>query len=1050
MAFVDTLRRSEQVISNAQLADVLETVLWERARSIAQQRPWRIVAEDIVASLDTQWPMKLCSLETAAAIGCSCTTKALAERFRILAKKNPTMKLKRAAAIKIIIDSGQICAPPEGMSLWQYFKPSENTLINKGALAAKESTLAKARNAKRRRPQAPANEAAINPPTRPPPISVPLGRRRPREAATGEAAAEKTPEGVTSTASLSEMMASACVSSQLPGLLRGNAAGMANGGGRGGAIQRALKVAVRDLVVEDHVPIRDVPKVLVDVLVALTQEMPKAEQLLTHSHISDWICELAAEDALDDWAEFWSVRRQFGPLIVLHVGHDGSRRSDRKLGRHGELMQFIASYFNPRPAVNRAVEFSLSFRFTVGGSAQHTARALAVTLADGGLYKISASLERTSPFKVKVLQKGVLFDLGTDNTGSAINVAEEITKLTGEPCSNWPCPTHINAMDGKTPILKLTGDAGKDFNASNALNISNKWWYVCDKHLETVTHWWPQLKCDGLVNAAVVKARPLMGKWESMGAANSIVYAHSPAIRKFVIRMEYYATGMSGVGSLKQDCKLLGEWMHDPEMWFNFLVCHDWFALYIDPTFVRLRSRCSWIHPESGPHMGRQVVPRLALNAICRAYDLPDGAASDATIDAKAKQYIPNAHRHVHLTSDLPVGRDGWQRFEIPSQDRLAYLRAWATNFTKQLRANAEKHWRQFLRGWNVVGLVTDPELGVFVARHLTKLVTGNAALGGEPSALGSNLLGPNLALQVAEINRLIPADGGAIAAVIVKEGLFDSELRRAEWGKLCAPPPARSQIDWTRKTLPELAPWFESRFFGAHRCNFPLEAGFSEWGQHVESEQGAEVKEAIVRTNKMLQPLREARRDAAFRMPKKSAKAQERYQQEKASRQAEGKSEELTRDSENRQQLLARAASLLERMDSTKQEEMRNMCIEIGKTAAQYRKDRRSSWELLYKREAKALEGEMRLKRESGRAKMTADPYGRARQQMAARKSAAYLATAAAAAVAAEKAAEALERAQEAANLGQDASDEDVASPNSSPTSSPRKKKPKRGGQRG
>lgn len=61
-------------------------------------------------------------------------------------------------------------------------------------------------------------------------------------------------------------------------------------------IQRALKVAVRDLVVEDHVPIRDVPKVLVDCMVALTQQLPKAEQLITHSHIADWICELAGRE----------------------------------------------------------------------------------------------------------------------------------------------------------------------------------------------------------------------------------------------------------------------------------------------------------------------------------------------------------------------------------------------------------------------------------------------------------------------------------------------------------------------------------------------------------------------------------------------------------------------------------------------------------------------------------------------------------------------------------------------------------------------------------
>ena len=85
-----------------------------------------------------------------------------------------------------------------------------------------------------------------------------------------------------------------------------------------------------------------------------------------------------------------------------------------------------------------------------------------------------------------------------------------------------------------------------------------------------------------------------------------------------------------------------------------------------------LRSpRCSWICPDSGPHMGRQVVPRLALTAICRAQDLPDATSSIATIDAKLKQYMPNAHKHVHLTSDAPpVGAGGWQRFDSASRFR--------------------------------------------------------------------------------------------------------------------------------------------------------------------------------------------------------------------------------------------------------------------------------------------------------------------------------------------------------------------------------------------
>ena len=785
-----------------ELADVLEATVWERVRATAGRRAWKVVAEEMVSTLETSWPSALCSVEQAAAIGFKLEASALAERFRTLAKKAGNMERIRAKACRIIAKSGQIAAPPPEMTLWQFFKPTENVLVNKGGLAAKERSLAQHRQAA----QAQKNAAKMHAKKKSDPTSAVSSSPLPPP--TPSPAAETAEAATPGTETLAGLLQAGSERVQLPGLRRGSAAGLTDGRGRGGAVQRALKVAVRDLVVEDHVPIRDVPKVLCDAQVALTQQLPQERELITHSHISDWISELGAEDMLDELARFWAVRREFGPLVVLHVAHDGSRRTDRKLGRHGELMQFLCSYYNPR--IDRAVEFLLSFRFTVGGSAAHTARALAVCLADAGVYRIAASLDPRTAFRVSVLQKGVLFDLGTDNTGSAINVSSELQVLTGEPCGNWPCPTHINALDGKTPIQELTGDAGTDYDSWNALNIASKWWYVCDKHMEIIQHWWPKLKCSGGVGAAIVKSRPLMGKWESMGAANSIVFTAAAGIRAFVVGMEYYSTGIPGLGSFKQDCKSLAQWMHDPELWFHFLVCHDWFTRTIDPIFTRLRSRCSWIHPESGPHLGRQVVPRLALNAICRAYDLPDSTSSDAVIDAKAMQYIPNAHAHAYEHKDDHLRAAGsWCRFQIPSQDRLAYLRAWATKFTPKLRQNADKHWRPFLQRWKVAGLATDPELGVFVARHLLKLATGDARLGGEPDALPSTLLGPNLDLHVAEINRLMAADGGQIAAALAKDGLFDTPAKRADWVSLCAQPPARGDIDWTRKTLPELAPWF-------------------------------------------------------------------------------------------------------------------------------------------------------------------------------------------------------------------------------------------------
>ena len=122
-----------------QLADVLEAVIWERVKKGAARRLWRTVAVEFVESAETEWPSKLCSFEQAQQIGVEVEVEALAKRFRRLAKKAGNMARKRAAALKIINASGQLVAPADGMTLWQYFKPEQNTVINKGALAQKEA-----------------------------------------------------------------------------------------------------------------------------------------------------------------------------------------------------------------------------------------------------------------------------------------------------------------------------------------------------------------------------------------------------------------------------------------------------------------------------------------------------------------------------------------------------------------------------------------------------------------------------------------------------------------------------------------------------------------------------------------------------------------------------------------------------------------------------------------------------------------------------------------------------------------------------------------------
>lgn len=970
------------------------------------------MAQEFVDNLDNDWPSQLCSLEQAKMIGFKLDVKALERRFERLAKDKPNMQRIRDRAIRHLQQSGQLCTPPPGMSLWTYFTPAKNTVVTKAALGKKDAAIRKSKAAKRQTRRA----AAAMPPPEPTPTAP---RRSPRRSPVSEEA------------TLDTLMAPSTATpspKRLPGLKRGTEAGFVGlaARGRGGKIQTAFKVGIAELVTEDHVPIRDVPKVVTDMLVTLTQKVPKEEELITHSKISGWICNLASAEMLKDWADFWDVRREF-PTTVLHIGHDGTRRTDRRLGRHGELMQFRASYFNPR--LSRAVSFLVSLRFTVGGSAEHTARALAVCLQDGGVYRCKSSANPKEPFSVEVLQKDVVFDLIADNTRSALNVSPELAKLSKEPVDIWPCPTHINALDGKTPVQKLARDDGADrdkgkgFDARSCLNIADKWWYLCDKHWELIDHWWPKFNCRGKASSAKLAVRPLMGKWESMGAGNGVVYNHADDIRRFVLHMEYYATGMTGVGSLKKDCTLLVEWMHDPEVWFHFLICHDWFVEQIDPTFEVLRKR-SVLFPESGCFLGRQSIPRIALDAVCRAAAMPGPAATDSQIDAAVKKYFPNAHKHVHLSADsrpsAAVG--GWSKFEIPSQDRLAYLRDFATEFVPQLRTNADKHWRPFLQGWKAAALVTDPEVGAYSARVLVKLLSGSAQLGGEPSALGlANTP------QLNELDNIARKDGAMIAATLASEGLFNSPARRADWKRLCSPE-GRIDLDWSRQTLPELAPWFEARFFGGAKCNYPLEAGFSTVGQHVKNEQSSELKEAITNITMHNELDRKKRKHESMRVPKKSKKAKANYDIQRRSRADAEESEDLKHDSENRKQLLSRAATLLERMVAAEEKEARE-CPEIGLTASAFRKRRNLEWDKLFKREACALEGEMRAKRAKGRAKLNTDGYGRVRTLMRKRREASYLEKAEALA-AAEKAMEDARVAVAAAAEAGDASDEEMEAP--------------------
>jgi hypothetical protein len=78
-----------------QLADVLDAVLWERARELGRgQRAvdWKAVASQIVDELKTKWPERLSSRTAAKRVAVSLTKDALTKRFERHArdKVNPS------------------------------------------------------------------------------------------------------------------------------------------------------------------------------------------------------------------------------------------------------------------------------------------------------------------------------------------------------------------------------------------------------------------------------------------------------------------------------------------------------------------------------------------------------------------------------------------------------------------------------------------------------------------------------------------------------------------------------------------------------------------------------------------------------------------------------------------------------------------------------------------------------------------------------------------------------------------------------------------------
>ena len=107
-----------------------------------------------------------------------------------------------------------------------------------------------------------------------------------------------------------------------------------------------------------------------------------------------------------------------------------------------------------------------------------------------------------------------------------------------------------------------------------------------------------------------------------------------------------------------------------------------------------------------------------------RATQLPTQTDTDAAIGEKANKYFPHAVHHLNQHTDL-AHTGSWQRFEICAADKKTYLRNLATTFTPKVQDAMKHHWSKFLCGWKVIGLITDPDFGLFFTRLLTHRADG-------------------------------------------------------------------------------------------------------------------------------------------------------------------------------------------------------------------------------------------------------------------------------------------------------------------------------------
>ena len=834
----------------------------------------------------------------------------------------------------------QLYAPSAAVRIMDYFKPAQNVLVNQGVLM----------------PQSKAEPAA-------PRHFVSHATQTTERGRTWADVAKATPQprppvGRTPIDEASPPSASPATPATLPaGLLRGGA-----GSGRGGGLQPGFKMAMCELISDCSVPIRDVPKVFAVVWTAIFRQPPPADALFGHSNISEWMTDLGAAGLQADIAAFWQCREKWGD-VKLHVHHDGTGRVDRTLGDHAHLMAFVASYFDP--GLDRAVWFVLSMRFCVGGSADQTAHGMLVSLADLGLLRALGGAQPGSAVRVVMEEKGkgVILTLGSDNTASAVNVVDSYNLPTGEHALFWPCPTHVNALFGKTPVEKWIGDPGKDFSALHAMNVTNKWCWVYGKQL-------PHIKQYCLKNPearVLITNKPirgLQGKWESVCDSMAQLYSKVDLLRPMSVAMEHKNIGMKE--TWRADWKAFKQMIHSGKIWFEFLVIYDWHELFVQPAFFLLKSK-SIIKPKSGADFRRECIPTLALQALVLAEEMPQPGASAAVILTKAAKFLPKALKHAQQRPSEGAARNG---FEIYSQDMEAWLSDWATKFCPQAMQVVKDHWMGFLSAPFLFGLATDPEIGAYFTRALLAAVGGRAIAPPPAAALLADMT-PEAVKQCKCIDRLLASDKLRIQICFDKLGLADSAEKRASWIKLCGADGSRVELQWTRADLPGLAPFFEAYFFGGSTGNRLLEALFSVYGHHIQDQMGATLKEAAVRSNLALRAEKAARRDAALRQRELSAAAL-------ASR---GGDAELPRADDSIPQLQLRGLQLAARMEGASKEKMAE--------ARAFRLRRETAWDLAVLREAKAFEAEAVAKRQAGRAVLPQNAFAqeRAREKDEAKK---------------------------------------------------------------